>query len=152
MVAAIYPPAIIGRELYYAIAQGGFGVGMVFFAATLLFDFFVSRRGFCRYLCPGGALYSLLGRYRLVRIQRQVQTCNDCQKCNAVCEFELDPWHDGFGQECTNCAACIAICPTDALTFNLRLVDLAPQGPGHLGRQYRREHEHLDRDVDEAAA
>jgi len=138
MVAAVYPPAIVGRELYYGIAQGGFGIGMVFFAGTLLFDLLVARRGFCRYLCPGGALYSLLGRYRLVRLRRLVEACNDCRKCNAACEFDLDPWRDGFGQECTNCAACIAICPTNAMTFDIRLFDHPKQGLGHLGQRYRR--------------
>jgi ferredoxin-type protein NapH len=137
LVAAIYPPAIIGREIYYAVALGGFGSGAVFFVFTLLFDLLVARRGFCRYLCPGGALYSLLGRYRLVRIQRVVEDCNDCAKCNAVCEFGLDPLRDGFGQECNNCTACIAVCPTDALTFRMRLKDQPDQGPGHLGRHYR---------------
>ncbi|MDP6473838.1 MAG: 4Fe-4S binding protein [Alphaproteobacteria bacterium] len=137
LTGAIYPPAIIGREIYYTIAQGGLGVGTIFFLATLLFDILVARRGFCRYLCPGGALYSLLGRYRLVRIRRIVETCNDCAKCNVVCEFDLDPLRDGFGQECNNCTACIAICPTDALTFTLRPRDYPEQGPGHLGRHYR---------------
>ncbi|MEE8189133.1 MAG: 4Fe-4S binding protein [Kiloniellales bacterium] len=141
LVAAIYPPAIIGREIYYGIALGGFGAGMVFFLGTLLFDLLVARRGFCRYLCPGGALYSLLGRYRLVRIRRIVESCNDCAKCNAVCEFELDPLRDNFGQECNNCSACIAICPTDAMTFVIRPTDYPAQGPGHLGRQYRGEQE-----------
>ncbi len=141
LVAAVYPPAIIGREIYYGIALGGFGAGTVFFLITLLFDLMVARRGFCRYLCPGGALYSLLGRYRLVRIRRIAETCNDCAKCNAVCEFDLDPLHDGFGQECTNCAACIAICPTDAMTFVIRPSDFPAQGPGHLGRRYRGEPE-----------
>ena len=139
-VAAIYPPAIIGREIYYAIALGGFGVGAVFFAGTLLFDLLVARRGFCRYLCPGGALYSLLGRFRLLRIQRVVEDCNDCAKCNAVCEFGLDPLHDGFGMECNNCTACIAVCPTDALVFKVTSKDQPDRGPGHLGRQYRRVH------------
>lgn len=137
LVAAIYPPAIIGREIYYAIALSGFGVGAVFFILTLLFDLLVARRGFCRYLCPGGALYSLLGRYRLFRIKREVTTCNDCKKCTAICEFELDPMRDDFGQECNNCTACIAICPTDALTFTMNYKDLPNQGPGHLGYQYR---------------
>ena len=141
MVAAIYPPAIVGRELYYAIALGGFGAGSIFFVITLLFDLLVARRGFCRYLCPGGALYSLLGRFRLVRIQRLVEDCNDCAMCNAVCEFGLDPLHDDFGQECNNCTACIAVCPTDALTFELKIADQDNQGPGHLGRKYKREHE-----------
>jgi ferredoxin-type protein NapH len=139
-VAAIYPPAIIGRELYYAIALGGFGAGIIFFIGTLLFDLLVARRGFCRYLCPGGALYSLIGRYRPVRIQRIVENCNDCAKCNAVCEFALDPLRDDFGQECNNCTACIAVCPTDALHFQILLADQPFQGPGHLGRRYRRGH------------
>ena len=137
MTAAIYPPAIIGRELYYAIAQGAFGSGAVFFILTILFDLLVARRGFCRYLCPGGALYSLLGRYRLLRIQRVVEDCNDCKKCNVVCEFGLDPLQDGFGQECNNCTACIAVCPTDALVFKIQAHDQEFQGPGHLGHAYR---------------
>lgn len=139
ITAAIYPPAIIGRELYYGIAQGGFGVGAVFFILTILFDLLVARRGFCRYVCPGGALYSLLGRYRLLRIQRVVSQCNDCKKCNVVCEFGLDPLRDGFGQECNNCTACIAVCPTDALEFRIGVKDMPYQGPGHLGHDYRRE-------------
>ena len=140
LMAAIYPPAIVGRELYYAIALGGFGAGTLFFVGTLLFDTLVARRGFCRYLCPGGALYSLLGRYRLVRIRRIAESCNDCAKCNAVCEFGLDPLRDHFGQECNNCAACIAVCPTQAMTFVLRPTDIPEQGPGHLGKQYLRAH------------
>jgi len=139
LVAGVYPPAIIGREAYYAIARGGLGVGSVFFVGTLLFDLMVARRGFCRYVCPGGALYSLLGRFRLVRIRRVVENCNDCAKCNAVCEFALDPLHDDFGQECNNCTACIAVCPTDAMTFTLQLSDIPAQGPGHLGHQYRKQ-------------
>ena len=137
LFAAIYPPAIIGREIYYAIALGGFGAGAVFFVLTLLFDLMVARRGFCRYVCPGGALYSLLGRYRLFRIQRKADSCNDCAKCTAVCEFELDPMRDGFGQECNNCTACIAVCPTDALVFKINVKDITYQGPGHLGRHYQ---------------
>ena len=139
LFAAVYPPAIIGREIYYAIALGGFGAGAIFFVLTLLFDLLVARRGFCRYVCPGGALYSLLGRYRMLRIQREVDTCNDCAKCTAVCEFELDPMRDGFGQECNNCTACIAVCPTDALVFKIDVKDISYQGPGHLGRHYREE-------------
>ncbi len=139
LVAVVYPPAIVGREIYYVLALGGFGAGAVFFLGTMLFDLLVARRGFCRYLCPGGALYSLLGRYRLVRIHRIVENCNDCAKCNVVCEFGLDPLHDDFGQECNNCAACIAVCPVDAMSFTIRPTDVPAQGPGHQGRQYHRD-------------
>jgi len=138
--AAIYPPAIIGRELYFSIALKGFGIGIVFFVFTLLLDILVTRRFVCRYLCPGGALYSLLGHFRLLRIQRDVATCNDCEKCNVVCEFGLDPLRDGFGQECNNCTACMAVCPTDALVFKLSLKDTPDQGAGHLSHEYRHQH------------
>jgi ferredoxin-type protein NapH len=147
LAGVVYPPAIIGREIYYTIAQGGLGAGTIFFLGTLLFDILVARRGFCRYLCPGGALYALLGRYRLVRIRRIAETCNDCAKCNVVCEFDLDPLRDGFGQECNNCTACIAICPTDALTFTIRPSDYPEQGPGHLGQLYRKQQATEDTDA-----
>ena len=140
LISMIYPPAIIGREIYFGIALGGFGAGLVFFVLTLLLDLLVARRGFCRYVCPGGALYALLGHFRLFRIKRIVENCNDCAKCNAVCEFGLDPLRDHFGQECNNCTACIAICPTDALTFNIKIVDDENQGPGHLGKAYKKKH------------
>jgi len=141
LISVIYPPAIIGRELYFGIALGGFGAGLAFFVITLLFDLLVAHRGFCRYVCPGGALYSLLGRFRVFRIRRIVENCNDCAKCNAVCEFGLDPLHDDFGMECNNCSACIAICPTDAMTFVTTVRDVEFQGPGHLGKQYKRQHD-----------
>ncbi|MEO2176768.1 MAG: 4Fe-4S binding protein [bacterium] len=136
ILAAIYPPAILGREIYYAIAMDGLSASAIFFLLTMVFDILVSRRGFCRYLCPGGALYSLLGRYRVLRIQRSVSQCNDCNRCNSICEFGLQPMQDQFGQECNNCTACIAICPTDALSFKTRFQDQPYQGPGHMGRNY----------------
>jgi ferredoxin-type protein NapH len=139
LVSAAYPPAIIGREIYFAIALGGFGAGLVFFILTLLFDLLISRRGFCRYICPGGAVYSLLGRYRLFRIKRVVENCNDCGKCNAVCEFGLNPLRDNFGQECNNCTACIAICPTDAFTFVRQIHDVENQGIGHLSKKFNQD-------------
>ncbi len=139
--ASFYPPAVIGREIYYAVALGGFGTGAVYFLMTLLFDLLVAKRGFCRYLCPGGALYSLMGRFRLFRIKRVVEQCNDCAKCSAVCEFGLDPLRDSFGQECNNCTACIAVCPTDAMTFYVSVKDIDYQGPGHLGHKYKHQKE-----------
>lgn len=137
-VSMIYPPAVVGRELYYTIAASTMGAGSAFFAVTVLFDLLVARRGFCRVLCPGGALYSLLGRWRLLRVRRRVALCNDCGKCDKVCMFALAPMTDGFGQECNNCAACMAVCPTGSLTFAVAARDGAPQGPGHLGIAYKR--------------
>ena len=139
VLSAIYPPAIIGREVYYYIGFSGFGAGAVLFVVTILFDLLVARRGFCRYLCPGGALYALLGRFRVLRIQRDVGQCNDCTYCDQECQFGLHPMRDQFGQECNNCTACIAVCPTDALIFKVAVKDGGEQGPGHLGPVYQKQ-------------
>lgn len=133
----IYPPLLVGRELFYGIALSGFSSGALFLLASLVFDFLFAQRGFCRYLCPGGALYSLLGRFRLLRVQREVSSCTNCTSCIAVCEFGLNPMTDSFGQECTNCTACIASCPTDSLSFNIKWKDQAYQGDGHQSRTYK---------------
>lgn len=139
LISNIYPPAIIGREIYYLVVMGSFGIGSTFLLATLLFDLLIARRGFCRYLCPGGALYSLLSRFRVLRIQRDVTHCNDCAKCNTACQFDLDPMQDSFGQDCNNCSACVAICPTDALSFTTHIRDKQYQGSGHLGNNYKKQ-------------
>ncbi|MBF0447606.1 MAG: 4Fe-4S binding protein [Magnetococcales bacterium] len=137
-LSSLYPPAIVGREIYYIVTTGALGAGAGFFVFTLLFDLLVARHGFCRYLCPGGALYTLIGQYRMVRIQRLVESCNDCGKCNKACPFVLDPMRDGFGMECNNCTACIAECPEQALVFVRSFSDRPDQGPGHAGPAYQK--------------
>ena len=115
----IYPPAVIGREWYYRVYYGAFGSGITLLAISLFVEIALSRRAVCRYLCPGGALYSLLGAMRAVRIERKSGACVRCVKCDDVCGLGLKPMADCTGMECNNCAACIAVCPTDALTFRL---------------------------------
>jgi ferredoxin-type protein NapH len=115
----IYPPAVIGREWYYRVYYGAFGSGLTLLAISLFVEIALSRRAVCRYLCPGGALYSLLGAARLVRIERSPEACIGCVKCDDVCGLGLKPMTDRIGMECNNCTACIAACPTDALTLRL---------------------------------
>ncbi len=136
LFSLLYPPAIIGREIFYLIALGGFSSGLLIFIFFVLLEIFFIRRAFCRYLCPGGALYSLLGRFRILRVQRSVEKCNDCEKCDAVCQFHLSPLNDRFGMDCNNCTACIQVCPTNALSLIIKPNDSQYQGPGHLSKNF----------------
>ncbi len=117
--ADIYPPRILGGELYLWLTFGALGIGAWFLLAVLAFEIFVSRRFWCRYVCPGGALYSLLGRYRLVRLEVVREGCTACDKCQPVCEFGLDPRAGEFGAECNNCGLCQRACAPGVIVWRL---------------------------------
>jgi ferredoxin-type protein NapH len=130
-LAMAYPPAVISRELHLFVFGTGIGIGVYVVLAICLFELFVSRRWWCRYVCPGGGLYSLLGRIRLIRVQRNVDNCIRCGECVTTCQFDLRPMLvSETGMECTNCAACIRVCDSNALAFALVLPGRGRQREG----------------------
>lgn len=116
----IYPPAVLGRQMYMLIFFGGLGGGALFLLAVVLVEVFLSRRIWCRYLCPGGALYAALSPLRVVRIERKPSLCDGCGDCNQACAFGLSPMTDTTGIECTSCMECERACPADALSLVVR--------------------------------
>ncbi len=117
----IYPPALLSRDVIHLIYYGSAGVGVVFLTLIILFQISLSERAWCRYFCPGGALYSLLGAKRLVRVHLDTKLCDLCGECDKACEFGLSPMRDQMGMECNNCGECIYRCRTGALRYRLVL-------------------------------
>ncbi len=131
----IYPPAIFNREAHDLVfgifdraEEGKFGFwagGLTWMSLVLLgillFEVFVSRRWWCRYVCPGGALYSLIGAARPVRVSLIAKKCTHCADCIVACPIGLNPMLNKMGVECDNCGECISSCHDDALKYALRL-------------------------------
>ncbi len=129
----IYPPAIIGREAHFFVSavfdraedgKTGFALvgltgGSVLLVALLAIEVLVAPRVWCKSLCPGGAIYSLLGRFRLLRIRRTVDACIDCHICDRECPRGMLPMTDQTASECDNCGVCIDVCPTRALSYRV---------------------------------
>jgi ferredoxin-type protein NapH len=116
----IYPPSLIGREVFRAVFYGGLGAGAALVALAFCFDTFVSRAGFCRTLCPGGALYSALGAASPYTVRLDKSRCTDCTACDVVCNLGQSPMTGRIDSGCERCGKCVAVCPTDALAIGLK--------------------------------
>ena len=87
----------------------------------VLFEILISRRWWCRYVCPGGALYGLIGWARPVRVVHATGKCTRCAACVRVCPVGLNPMDDRMGRECDNCGLCVSNCKDKALNYGIRL-------------------------------
>lgn len=118
----LLPYALVTRQPYYYVFYSTFGIGMVIILVMFLFEIFVSRRGWCRYLCPGGAFFSMLSPMRLVKVQRNSGECiSGCSRCTEACKMGLVPHEDKTGMECDNCGLCVTSCPSAAMKYKFRV-------------------------------
>jgi polyferredoxin/Pyruvate/2-oxoacid:ferredoxin oxidoreductase delta subunit len=84
----------------------------------------VSRRFWCRNLCPAGAWLGFLSQFRL--FERLVgEACPVCNKCQTECKMNAIPGGDvqhTSKVECIDCFNCGAVCPPKikAITYRWR--------------------------------
>ncbi|MDP6490273.1 MAG: 4Fe-4S binding protein [Kiritimatiellia bacterium] len=117
ILAWIYPPRLVCIELDQCVFNGALRFGVLFLGGVVLLEILAFPRAWCTHLCPGGALYSLLGKKRLLRIRLHDDRCTSCGACRPVCPYDLRPDLSSPGMECDNCVRCIAACPESALSF-----------------------------------
>jgi ferredoxin-type protein NapH len=122
---AISPTGILSRALIY-----GPGVALLWVAALLLFEIVISRRAWCRYACPIGLTYGVVGILSPVRIKYKLDGCFHEGDCRKVClvPHVLETVVKGravdtevtLGPDCTRCGLCVDTCPTGSLTFDIK--------------------------------
>jgi ferredoxin-type protein NapH len=118
----VSPISMLHRELIFGMKFGWAAVATIFF-----FDLFIQKQAWCGHLCPLGAFYSILGKFSLLRIRFDKETCTKCGDCHRICPepqvLNLNViFQDGmvYSGNCTNCGRCITRCPEDCFQFSIR--------------------------------
>jgi ferredoxin len=87
-------------------------VGVVLLIVTIIGSM-VYDRFFCKYLCPMGALYGVIGKISPFKIVRDESACISCGMCSKVCPVNIDvqTLQEIKSAECLNCQICVLDCP-----------------------------------------
>jgi len=121
---SISPTGILSRALIY-----GPGLALLWVLAIILFEVVVSRRAWCRYVCPIGLTYGIAGIFSPVRVLFRLDKCFHEGDCKKVCLVPhalamvvkgraAEP-KVAVGPDCTRCGLCVDVCPTGALRFSV---------------------------------
>jgi ferredoxin-type protein NapH len=135
LAATIITTAVTGIPLFETMSPIGITTRAILFrslmplllvGAILIIEVCVSRRIWCRSLCPAGGFYTLLGRISPVRVAFNTERCSGCGHCLNVCpveevlSFPLEREEQQVtAGDCTRCLACIDGCPSKALKVDL---------------------------------
>lgn len=94
-------------------------VGLILLVVILIGSFLYDRF-FCKYLCPMGALYGIIGKISPFKLVRNENICINCGKCNKVCPMNIDVQNskEVKSAECINCQTCVLNCPKSGTLYS----------------------------------
>ena len=112
-------PSYSPWEVFSMLRAGNFNLGGhtlgIVILLLILVGMAMCERFFCRFLCPMGAVFSLLPVLPIFSLQRSREDClNKCSSCERSCPCmvklpDKDSWETSG--ECIMCQKCICSCP-----------------------------------------
>ncbi len=130
------------RNTVMASQQPFFRQGMLLasiLVAVLLLSW-VSRRFWCRSLCPLGALVGVAARAGSLKLRQDDEACTECEICAFHCQGAADPDRRGGWRpdECFVCGNCTSACRRRGLSFGFEVPRVLKGAGGVLRRGVRR--------------
>ena len=95
----------------------GYAAGVVILV-LIIAGMSVKERFFCQFLCPMGAVFSLLPIMPFAQLKRDSASCiAGCNACKMKCPVDIKLENDGIlNGECISCERCTGICPRANIT------------------------------------
>ena len=115
----------------WTTAAGLLTVGFGFLVLIIAGSFFIERF-FCRYLCPLGAIFSILSKLRLLKIKNPSERCGSCRVCTSKCPMGIPmyKYEQINSGECIDCFQCTHACPRHNARAVIAGTDVAPLAAG----------------------
>ena len=100
-------------------------IGLILLVLITIGAFFVERF-FCRYLCPLGAVFAIISRLGITKINKPKADCGKCRACTNNCSMGLKLYkvNGARGGDCINCLNCTEVCPRNNANANILGQDL----------------------------
>lgn len=103
--------------VFSLITQRNFKMGTYIVGSVLLIFIIIGmmlkERFFCQFICPLGAVFSLLPKNFLISVKKKEEKCfNGCKACTNKCPVHLKYDEAGMREgECISCGRCFMVCP-----------------------------------------
>lgn len=103
--------------VFSLITQKNFKIGAYIIGIVLLVLIIIGmmfkERFFCQFICPLGAVFSLLPKNFLFSVKKKEEKCfNGCKACTNKCPVHLKYDEAGMREgECISCGRCFMVCP-----------------------------------------
>lgn len=96
-------------------------------------SFFVDRF-FCRYLCPLGAIFSVVSKPRITSIRKPRAGCGKCRVCTNSCPMGIALYRQDVSKsgECITCFECTGACPRKNIRVGCSQGDIRPALAGTM--------------------
>jgi polyferredoxin len=108
------------EEMTYGFADNTVLFLSLIILAAIVASSLIARRAFCRFICPAGALLSLIGLRSRVRMRINKQDCRDCRLCRNICDADAIKEDGSISPiDCYLCFRCVVKCPQKAVLWGI---------------------------------
>ena len=117
-------------DVFSMLRAGNLGLGSYIIGAVLLVPIIigmcVQERFFCRFMCPMGAVFSILPIASTFTLHRDRAGCiKGCGACEKTCPCDIGLPDDSSGRisgDCFQCQKCNGICPKSNIHTGIKLL------------------------------